>query len=169
MSGFIDGLNAAECGVLTILGYGKSCKKSELLMSTRRDGRTFVLYHHTTPFHPLQVSSNMPVGTRASNAEAHPGRIVLETQQVRRTRKQVDEDEARRKAVAIATRKEAEARHQASIEKIALTEDSIEQDEEEIQRHSSRPDLRLESTLSDGSVYKPPANPMDSETEDDSG
>lgn len=111
----------------------------------------------------------MPVGTRALNVDAHPGRIVLENQQVRCTRKQVDEDKARTKAVAHATRKEATAKRQMAINQIATFEDSMEQDEEVFQMHSTRPDLQLhlKSAPSRGLVNEPPANPMDSEIEDD--
>lgn len=83
----------------------------------------------------------MPVGTRASNAATHPGRVVLDNQQTRRQRKQIDEDEALAKAAAIATRREAEAKHRAAIAKIASTEDAMEREEEELQKHTSRPDL----------------------------
>src|SRR6266702_2095123 len=119
----------------------------------------------------------MPVRTRSSNADAHPGCVVTDNKQTRRSKKQIEEDNTRKKAVAIAASKEAKAKHRAAITKIATVEDSIEQDEEELQVHSTRPDLRHSksskkstSTIpSRGSRYKTSAEPMGSETEDDPG
>ncbi|KAI9430410.1 hypothetical protein H4582DRAFT_2086922 [Lactarius indigo] len=118
----------------------------------------------------------MPVSTRASNADAHPGRIIMESQQTRRPRKQIEEDEARAKAVAIATRKGVEARHREAIATIATTEDSMEQDEEDLQTHSVRPDLRhIQSSGTaalgvprSGSEDQTPNRPIGSESEDES-
>ncbi|KAI9442593.1 hypothetical protein H4582DRAFT_2073157 [Lactarius indigo] len=118
----------------------------------------------------------MPVSTHASNADAHPGRIIMESQQTRRPRKQIEEDEARAKAVAIATRKGVEARHREAIATIATTEDSMEQDKEDLQTHSVRPDLRhIQSSGTaalgvprSGSEDQTPNRPIGSESEDES-
>jgi hypothetical protein len=80
----------------------------------------------------------MPITTRKSNAVAHPGRIVLESQTSRRTRQQIDEDTANAKAIATAA---AEKQH-AVFTRIAELEHSVELDEQANRMHSRRPDLR---------------------------
>ncbi|KAI9443940.1 hypothetical protein H4582DRAFT_2053702 [Lactarius indigo] len=127
------------------------------------------LLYPLTIIHPLS-------DTRASNADAHPGCIIMESQQTRRPRKQIEEDEARAKAVAIATRKGVKARHHEAIAMIATTEDSMEQDEEDLQTHSVRPDLRhIQSSGTaalgvprSGSEDQTPNRPIGSESEDES-
>ncbi|KAI9432523.1 hypothetical protein H4582DRAFT_2061727 [Lactarius indigo] len=117
----------------------------------------------------------MPV-TRAANADAHPGRVLLDGKQKKRSRQQIEEDTALAKATAAATRKEAKAKHRAAITTIATTENSIEQEEKDLQAHSARPDLR-HTQLSGSSTLRVPSSsledempdkPMGSEIEDDS-
>jgi hypothetical protein len=84
----------------------------------------------------------MTVTTRRSNADVHPGRIVLDSQQARRTKKQVQEAKARAKAV----KDQEEARRLALPGHIAQLEDGIETEEQTRYKHSMRPDLRLCST-----------------------
>lgn len=80
------------------------------------------------------------MSTRKSNADAHPGRVVLDSQTVRRTRKEIQEDEARKAEAATAQREEEESHNK----RIAEVEDAIERNEEQLRTHASRPDLRYE-------------------------
>ena len=82
----------------------------------------------------------MPVGTRKSNANTHPGRIVLESQNTRHTSKEVKADNARAKAATIAVRESEEARNKC----IAEVEDAIQRSEDDVHLHTNRPDLRNE-------------------------
>jgi hypothetical protein len=79
----------------------------------------------------------MTVTTRRSNADVHPGRIVLDNQQARRTKKQVQVAKARAKAV----QDQEEARRLALPGRIAQLEDEIETEEQARYKHSMRPDL----------------------------
>jgi hypothetical protein len=84
----------------------------------------------------------MVVGTRKSNAAKHPGRLLTDCKQKKRTRKQIQEDQARTRAAAIAAEEEANTRHQAAVTSVVDIEDSLERDEEMIRAYTSRPDLR---------------------------
>jgi hypothetical protein len=82
----------------------------------------------------------MVIGTRKTNANAHPGRILLGSQLPRRTRKQIEEDKARKDAEAMAASEDAKAKHDAIVMRIAQLEAEQGQQEDNIQRHSQRPD-----------------------------
>lgn len=83
----------------------------------------------------------MAIGTRKSNAEAHPGRILLESQPSRRTKQQIESDVSKAKAEA-----EAEAeRQRAVLIRIAELEHSAEQEEQAVRMHANRPDLHHSS------------------------
>jgi hypothetical protein len=83
----------------------------------------------------------MPISTCKTNVDIHPGRIVLESQQVRRTKRQVEEDNMRAKAAAITEREENEANHRLVLTTIAEIEDTIEETEEQLRMNSTRLDL----------------------------
>ena len=83
----------------------------------------------------------MPITTHKTNTDVHPGRIVLENQQARRTKRQVEEDTMRAKAAAIVEREEKEANHCSVLTTIAGIEDTIEKTEEQLRMNSTRPDL----------------------------
>ena len=80
----------------------------------------------------------MTVTTRRSNAKSHPGQVVLDNQQKRRTKKQVQEAKAR----ARAAKDQEEARRRELPGRIAQLEDEIETEEQARHEHSMRPDLR---------------------------
>lgn len=80
----------------------------------------------------------MPIGTQKSNADAHPGRIVLENQRVRRSKEQIEDDITSAKAAATAASEEEAARNRS----IAELEDAMEWTEGELRTHTNRPDLR---------------------------
>jgi len=84
----------------------------------------------------------MAVGTRKSNAVTHPGRIVLESQQTRRTKKQIEADEASAELEASVAQQAADTQHCASIAHIADVEDSVMEEEESVRTYTNRPDLR---------------------------
>ena len=79
----------------------------------------------------------MAVGTRKSNANVHPGQIVLESQNTRCTSKEVEADKSHAKAAAIAVRESEEARNKYIVE----VEDVIQRNEDDVQLHTNRPDL----------------------------
>ena len=74
--------------------------------------------------------------------DTHPGRVILESQQTRRTRRQIEANEASAEAEASAARQAVETQRHASIVHIADIEDLVMQEEECIQAHANRPDLR---------------------------
>ena len=80
----------------------------------------------------------MTVATRRSNANAHPGQVVLDNRPKRRTKKQVQEAKAR----ARAAKDQEEARRVELPGRIARLEDEIETEEQARHEHSMRPDLR---------------------------
>lgn len=96
-----------------------------------------------------------------SNSSAHPGLVDRASQQTRRTRTQIEEDNARTLSATNSARQEAEAKRQASIRLLAMTEDAVESEEQEVQRYAKRPDLRLDP--------KTPGEQVDSETESETG
>ena len=89
------------------------------------------------------LSPSMPITTRKSNADVHPGRVVLENQRVRCTKAQIEGDIASAAVAAIAASEEEVTRHRS----IAEVEDAIEKNEEQLRLHANRPDLRVEPTL----------------------
>jgi hypothetical protein len=113
----------------------------------------------------------MVVGTRKSNADAHPGRILLASQNPRRTRKQIEEDCAHKEAEATAASEDAKRTRQAIVNRIAQLEAEEEQREEDIQTHSQRPDL-FHGSSNSGSGLKslsqtPYSGPKDDDEDDD--
>ncbi len=83
----------------------------------------------------------MPVTTRKTNAEVHPGRVLIESQQPRRTKKQIEEDDARASAAAQDREVKATAKLRAVAECIAYLEDMVALAEMDSQTHAQRPDL----------------------------
>jgi hypothetical protein len=108
--------------------------------------RAVDLWRKTIPLLPTAPSlpSSMPITTRASNAERHPGLIVLDGQWTKRSKQQIKEDKARKKAAAIAARQLTEAKHHAVLLRLAESEAAVEQDEEDIRANTTRPDIRYE-------------------------
>jgi hypothetical protein len=87
----------------------------------------------------------MPVVTRESNANAHPGHVVQRVQRKKRTKQEIADDNAKAKAKAIAAKEEAERKQQAIISTIAGLRASVEREEEAIQACAHRPDLGYSS------------------------
>ena len=86
----------------------------------------------------------MPISTRKANVNAHPSYIILETQQSRHTKKQVEEDTSWAREAAIAEREENEANCCTVLATIADMEDTIEQSEFPLHNHTTRPNLHLD-------------------------
>ena len=78
------------------------------------------------------------VTTRRTNANVHPGRIVLESQPIRRPKQQVQEERARAKAA----KDQEAARRLALPGRIAQLEVEVEAEVQTRQEYSMRPDLR---------------------------
>ena len=77
--------------------------------------------------------------------EAHPGRIAMESQRVRRLKKQIQADEAQKKAATSAASRRAEEEHQRVLWQLKESEDAVEREEEAVREHTARPDLWYES------------------------
>jgi hypothetical protein len=83
----------------------------------------------------------MVVGTRKSNATKHPGDLLKITSQLRRTRAQIEEDDARVEAAAISAKEDAIANHRAIVDHVVDIEEFTGRDEEVIRAYANRPDL----------------------------
>lgn len=90
----------------------------------------------------------MPVSTRKANASVHPGQILLNSQQTRCTKQQVEDDNAMAKAAAHASQERAAEKHRAVVERIAQLEDEVALVEKDMQTHANRPDLQNRLTKS---------------------
>jgi len=88
------------------------------------------------------IPPSMPISTRKTNADAHPGRIVLDSQSTRRTKRQIEDDRNRAEEAAIMEREETEANHRSVITTIAEIEDAIQENKEQLLMNTTRPDLR---------------------------
>jgi hypothetical protein len=83
----------------------------------------------------------MVVGTHKSNATKHPGDLLKITSQLRRTRAQIEEDDARVEAAAISAKEDAIANHRAIVDHVVDIEEFTGRDEEVIRAYANRPDL----------------------------
>ncbi|KAI0287587.1 hypothetical protein B0F90DRAFT_1673041 [Multifurca ochricompacta] len=83
----------------------------------------------------------MPITTRKANAKAHPGHIIVNSQQKRRTSRQVAEDKAKSKGEEATAREMEATQHRAVVNRIANIEDRIQLAEFSAQKHAARPDL----------------------------
>ncbi len=80
------------------------------------------------------------MSTRKKNAQTHPGRIILDAQRKRRTRNDIEEDEACSQAKAIALEDNAAAKNCAVMERITELEETAKQEDRMVQRFCIRPD-----------------------------
>lgn len=82
---------------------------------------------------------------RRANANTHPGQVVIDQMQMRRTREQIDADDARKaaekaKALKVAAdEREVKLKRAAQIESLARKQDQV------LKRDSIRPDLAAAS------------------------
>jgi hypothetical protein len=83
----------------------------------------------------------MAVSTRKTNSTTHPGEVLLRNKQPRRSRQQIEADEAHAAAVSRTTREAAEANHRAILGRIAELEDTMELADAALHRRANRPDL----------------------------
>ncbi|KAI0289883.1 hypothetical protein B0F90DRAFT_1825812 [Multifurca ochricompacta] len=83
----------------------------------------------------------MPITTCKANAKAHPGHIIVNSQQKCRTSRQVAEDKAKSKEEEATAREMEATQHLAVVNCIANIEDRIQQAEFSAQKHAARPDL----------------------------
>jgi hypothetical protein len=101
----------------------------------------------------------MPITTRKKNAEAHPGKIILDTQQKRRTPQQAAKDRMLAEAEAAASIEKANATLEAIVSRIDELEDEFQQESQLAQKHAARPDLR-HAGASGRSMAKPMSRHM---------
>ncbi|KAN0125644.1 hypothetical protein V8E52_000851 [Russula decolorans] len=109
----------------------------------------------------------MVVGTRKSNATKHPGDLLKITSQLRRTRAQIKEDNARVEAAAISAKEDAIANHQAIVDHVIDIEEFTGRDEEVIRAYANRPDLRNSSKYPVAASKKTTNLEHDSDVEDE--
>ncbi len=83
----------------------------------------------------------MPVTTHKTNAEVHPGHVLIESQQPRHTKKQIEEDDARASTAAQDREVKATAKLCTVAKCIAYLEDMVALAEMDSQTHAQRPDL----------------------------
>ncbi|KAI0293132.1 hypothetical protein B0F90DRAFT_1822341 [Multifurca ochricompacta] len=83
----------------------------------------------------------MPITTHKANVKAHPGHIIVNSQQKRRTSRQVAEDKAKSKGEEATAREMEATQHRAVVNHIANIEDRIQLAEFSAQKHAARPDL----------------------------
>ncbi len=83
----------------------------------------------------------MPVTTCKTNAEVHPGCVLIESQQPRRTKKQIKEDDIRASTAAQDREAKATAKLHAVAECIAYLEDMVALAEMDSWTQVQRPDL----------------------------
>ncbi|KAI9429431.1 hypothetical protein H4582DRAFT_2065259 [Lactarius indigo] len=81
--------------------------------------------------------------THTSNVHKHPGRVIQV--QKKWTTKQVAEDKAHKKAASIAARQKAAEKCNAVLLQLTESRSAVEQDEEEVHAHSTRPDIQSSS------------------------
>ncbi|KAN0113799.1 hypothetical protein V8E52_007271 [Russula decolorans] len=109
----------------------------------------------------------MVVGTRKSNATKHPGDLLKITSQLRRTRAQIEEDDARVEAAAISAKEDAIANHRAIVDHVVDIEEFTGRDEEVIRAYANRPDLRNSSKYPVAASKKTTNLEHDSDVEDE--
>lgn len=122
-------------------GYGNGGSKAI------RKGRSRDPTRDVPIFLPPLCTSHSPIpkrkmamNTRKKNANTHPGHVVLGTQRKRRTRDEIEEDEACSQAKAIALKEGAAAKHRAVMGRISELEETAEQEDHMVQRFRIRPD-----------------------------
>ena len=92
----------------------------------------------------------MPMATRKSNADTHPG--LPDKPHVRRTSKQVQDDRAQAMAAAVAEKQNQEANRRAVLASLAQIEQSIQREEEQMRLHAHRPDLNVSNQSESGNT-----------------
>lgn len=83
----------------------------------------------------------MPAVTHGSNANTHPGDVVLNARRAKRTTKEVEDKKAQAKAKATAAKQEGAAKRRAIISTIAALKATVERQEAAIRAYTNRPDL----------------------------
>lgn len=97
----------------------------------------------TSKARPQPVTKHQPVDrvTRSSNKTSHPGQIIIDNKQKRRTSEQVREDEHAKAVKLIADKVVATTQFQETIRKAAVAEDRVRRKELLEQQLAERPDL----------------------------
>lgn len=79
---------------------------------------------------------------RRSNANNHPGQVILDATQKRRTPAQVQADKAVQEAAAAAAVLATVTAHREQVKRVAKFEDKLRTEDEQNKLHAARPDLR---------------------------
>jgi hypothetical protein len=85
------------------------------------------------------------VSTHKANKNAHPGNAVLAYTQTRRSKKQIEEDNAMARKAAHASKAQAAVEYHAVIQRMAELEDEMALAEKVTQTHAEWPDLQVRS------------------------
>ena len=85
----------------------------------------------------------MPVTTSKTNAGVHPSHIILNNWQTKHTRKQLEDDDSRARAVDHTNQEKAKAKYCTVVEHIAELEDTVALAKKDNQTHAQWPDLHV--------------------------
>ena len=113
---------------------GDSCKRK--IRGSGGDRTPSFQFPSSTCTNPTEPSSFapfqsiMPVVTRESNANAHPGRVVQKGQRKKRTKEEIAADKVKAQANSVAAKQEAARKHQDMIANIAGLKASVVCEEE---------------------------------------
>ena len=145
----------------------KSCTPLFALMSHTPSLHHHFHFHFHVHLPPFFLVSHMAIGTRASNALAHPGHIVLGNQKPRRSRQQINEDDARKKAAAAAKKNKIEENRCTVLARIAQLEESMEAEDKATDMHATWPDLLTADSRLTSDDGESEGNDADFDLEDD--
>ena len=85
----------------------------------------------------------MVIGTRKTNSSVHPGAILQNPRKPRRSKKQMEEDKARKAALTAAAEVDTATKYQSTLARIAELQAIVENNEQDVRAHTLRPDLRV--------------------------
>lgn len=88
---------------------------------------------------PTTVTASRP---QRANANIHPGKVINDAKQPRRTPDQIQKDKDEAAAAKLAAARNKEAHEASTLKRIASMEDQVHQEEADYTRYAMRPDLR---------------------------
>ena len=91
------------------------------------------------------ADSQKPSRPERANANHHPGQIINDAKQKRRTPQQVRDDKAKAEADAIAKKQAKQLAENRAMRQAALAEDRLRKEDIEYGKHARRPDLDMSS------------------------
>lgn len=90
----------------------------------------------------LQVAAATPRPQR-TNANNHPGKVVNDAKQVRRTPKEVTEAKEKAAAAKLAAIQDKKIQEHNTVQHLASIEDQARQEDTDYEKNALRPDLRV--------------------------